>query len=651
MGCVSAASGDKIYVNGSSGNDAWDGLTPETAKHTIRNAIGTVNIGGIVYISDGTYSGSGNTNINIDHSMTIMGAGKNKTTITGLDSNRIFTVNNGVTFYLKSLTITNGVSGSGAGILSYGDTTVDDCVFTKCSTTYQFLGGGSAICSGTEATLIIKNSDFLFNNAIMSSTGGGTIYTNGTATISNSNFIGNKAYSGASIYMMGNYLNVNNCNFRNNTASTSGGALTIYTESADVNMHFSSFINNIATIVGTNNIDNRFNNFLNVTSNWWGTNTGPNGIAGTVNDASNWIYMKLNVNPNTIKYGKTSTVTADFNNLYYQATRSVVSFDPSVDHILDGLLVDFSTDIGQITPQSTMVNGISKATFTGTIIGTATVNAVQGSQTLANNINVEKLVTKITVENVTGKNGNKTSIKAVLTDENGNKLEGQTITFSINGNIIGEAITDNTGTATLNYILSKAGNFTVRAYYNGNSTYSGISGFGSLNVTTWSELYLVTKVNNTNPKQGDNIKITYKLGNRGPDTASNVMISFIVPEGLEFVTVNVDEGKWTFNPLTRTLIWSLNNVVVGDPTLNLVLKAIENGEYTITPTVSPNTSIIVKGIETLNINVQKASNNTNNNTNTGNGTDIPMQSTGAPIIPLLLGVLMMIAGLKNNRKN
>ena len=55
-GLVSAA-GTTIYVNGSSGNDLWDGLTPETAKLSIKNAVDTVDTGGTIKVSKGTYSG------------------------------------------------------------------------------------------------------------------------------------------------------------------------------------------------------------------------------------------------------------------------------------------------------------------------------------------------------------------------------------------------------------------------------------------------------------------------------------------------------------------------------------------------------------------------------------------------------------------
>ena len=38
MDSASAVTGDHIYVNGSTRNDANDGLTPQTAKLTIKNA-------------------------------------------------------------------------------------------------------------------------------------------------------------------------------------------------------------------------------------------------------------------------------------------------------------------------------------------------------------------------------------------------------------------------------------------------------------------------------------------------------------------------------------------------------------------------------------------------------------------------------------
>lgn len=1116
---ASSASGDHIYVNGSSGSDSNDGLTPQTAKLTIKNATGTVNIGGTVYISNGTYSGTGNININIDHDMTIIGAGKTKTIISGSGNNRIFVVNNNVNFILKNLTITNGNSKFGGGILNQGHTTVDNCAFTKCKTTYAYLGGGSAICIGDDGTLNVSNSDFISNDALLSTGGGGTICSNGTLTLTNCTFTGNTAYSGGCVYIFNGATTFKNCNFINNSASNNGGVLTNYSDYAMVSMSFCSFINNTESHNNSNNIDNSLNNYLNVNSCWWGSNDGPNGIAGDF-IADNWIYMVLNVNPGSIKPGNTSTVTADFNNLYDKTTGKVTAIDPAVNHIPDGLIVDFSTDLGQITTPDTTQNGTATAVFTGTQVGTATVKATSGNQNVSSTVTVEPLGTtttvddgqnypghdikltahvtdennnpvnggyvlfiiydnlikvqvvngvattnwtipeswkagmyiidaqyngtgtiydesrssallkvllipttissndvtgeigdkvpikahledkfgnamegqkvtfhinntdltgytdgngdvtvyytitenpgayniiisfsgnnpyepssytskltvnristsitvsdtkgthgdhvdlqatlkdkngnplvgkevvfsvngskvgsartnndgvatfsylideivgeytvkavfmddptyqdatgqgtltvnpldtKITVNNVNGKHGDKTHLTAVLTDYNGNPLAGKTVTFSINGDVVGKAATDSSGTATISYTISQtigsyiitanflgddiyasstgkgtltvnpidtnltindvkghhgdkvnlkavltdengntltgkkvafyvsgkkigtavtdatgtatlsyiitqtlgnyviyansfaddiyspsrnlatltvnmadttlavknvtvkhgnkanltavltdkngsaiagrtitfsindqiigtattdykgtaviyymednSGNFNVKAVFNGDDLYSGANGTGKLNVIPWAGLYIKTTTNNTNPRVGETFTINYKLGNNGPDTAYNVVISFKIPAGLEFITGTTDGGTWSFDPVTRTLTWTLNSVVVGDPNLKITLKALESGNYTIIPSITANTTTNITQNGTINIEV--LNNNTNNTNGTGNNTNhsTKLPNTGLPIAPLIAGLLMVIGGI------
>lgn len=1120
MNSASAAQGDKIYVNGSSGSDLNDGFTPQTAKLTIKNAIGTVNTGGTVFISNGTYSGTGNSNIKIDHSMTVIGAGKNKTTISGSDSTNIFQIANNVNFILKNLTITNGKSGYGGGIYSEGSTAIDNCVFTKCKTANAFSGGGSAICNGDGGTLSVTYSDFLYNDASASTTGGGTIYSNGTLILEYNNFIKNIACSGGCIFTFSGIETIINCNFNDNSATGSGGVLAIYSEDSPINMYFCSFVNNSATFSKTNNIDNSFGSNLNVNNCWWGTNDGPNGIQGDYT-ADNWIYMVLKTNPSTIKNGKTSTVTADFNNLYDKTTGKVSAIDPTVNHILDGLNVDFSSDIGEITTQGTTQNGTATAVFTGTKVGDATVKATSGTQTLSSTVTVEPVSTtttvddvknypgekikltahvtdedgnpvdggfvtftvndsqikvqvvngvatlnwtipsswnsgvytldayydgtgtiygdsgasgkltvlliptqitsedvtgevgdkvaikahlqdkygnplegqkiyfninnsnfsgttnsngdvtvyytitenpgsydlfityggsgqyeptpyiskltvnkitpsitvldtkgthsdhvdlqaslkdkngkaisgkdlifyvngskvgtattdndgtaiynyqiaenvgtyktsaslindqqyqdatgqgtltvnpidtKINVNNINGKHGDKTDLKAVLTDYNGNPLkdktvtfslngvvigktmtdstgtatlsyiitqtigtytitanfleddiyssstgkgtltvnpidtnltvndvkghhgdkvnltavltdengntlsgktvafyisnikigtattdsigtaklsyiitqslgnyviyansladdiyspsrnlatltvnsintvlvvknttvkhgdkakliaaltdkngsaiQGKTITFSINGQTIGTATTDNTGTVTVYYIAANSGNFTVNTIFNGDDTYSGSNGIGKLDVTPWAGLYIKTRLNNTNPKVGETFTINYKLGNSGPDTAYNVVVSFKIPAGLEFVTGTSDSGNWSFDPVTRTLTWTLKNVVVGDPNLKITLKALETGNYTIIPKISANTATNITQNGTVNIEVLN-NNNTNNTNGTGNNTNhnTKLPTTGLPIAPLIAGLLMVIGGI------
>ena len=73
MGNVSAAP-VTIYVNGSSGNDGWNGLNSTWTsglngpKATISNAVNTVTTNGTVNVASGTYTESG---MNIQNNMTI----------------------------------------------------------------------------------------------------------------------------------------------------------------------------------------------------------------------------------------------------------------------------------------------------------------------------------------------------------------------------------------------------------------------------------------------------------------------------------------------------------------------------------------------------------------------------------------------------
>jgi len=549
MNSASAATGDHIYVNGSSGSDLNDGLTPQTAKLTIKNATKTVNNGGTITISDGTYSGAGNSNIKIDHSMAIMGAGKNKTIISGLGSSNIFLIANNANFILSGVTITNGNSKFGGGIYSEGYTSIDDCVFIKCKTTYSYLGGGSAICIGDEGTLAVSNTDFISNDASLSSTGGGTIYSNGTLALSNCTFTGNKAYSGGCVYSFNGDETFDNCAFINNNAASSGGVLSIYSSDVNVRMRFCSFVNNTANQVNTtNNIDNRLQNNLNANSCWWGSNNGPNGIAGSYT-ADNWIYMVLNTNPSSIKLGKTSTVKADFNNLYDKTTGKVTSIDPAINHIQDGLNVDFSSDIGEITTPGTTQNGTATAVFTGTKVGDATVNAKSGNQTLSSTVTVEAVSTTTTVDDAQNYPGEKINLTAHVTDENGNPVDGGYVTFTVNDSQIKVQVVN--GVATLNWTIPsswKAGIYTIDAYFDGTDTiYSDSGASGKLRV-----LLIPTQISSDDVtgEVGDKVTIKAHLEDKFGNALEGQIIHFNI-KGSDLTGTTDDNGDVTvYYPIT-----------------------------------------------------------------------------------------------------
>ncbi len=161
-----------------------------------------------------------------------------------------------------------------------------------------------------------------------------------------------------------------------------------------------------------------------------------------------------------------------------------------------------------------------------------------------------------------------------------------------------------------------------------------------------AELYIISSIDKSNIQLGETFTVTFKLGNKGPNTAKHVLVSIPIPDGLEFVTTSLDQGTWNYDPSTKTFTWDLGDVEVGDPYLYMILKAIRIGNYVITPIVSTstydpnlNSSIIPINIEVIPVN--KSVKDT--------GKTIRMQKTGLPLAALLLAILVILAGLSSRK--
>jgi predicted outer membrane repeat protein len=285
MGNVAAAPGDTIYINGSSGQDNWDGQLAvwNGPKTTIKNATGTVNNGGTVNIANGLYTGVNNTNININRNMIIVGQSSDGTIING-NTSTIFIIASGVNFNIFNLTLINTKSGNnGGGILNYGTLTLTNCKFINNTAS----NNGGAIYSGQEI-LPVNNCTFINNTASNNGgaiSGGDTvnncIFTNNTAgnncgamsgiIVTNYTFIHNTASSntgGAIECSYGSNLNVINSTFINNTARSGGAICNFGTTEANFNRIIGNTAtngNDICSDLGSTNADN----------NWWGLNNGP----------------------------------------------------------------------------------------------------------------------------------------------------------------------------------------------------------------------------------------------------------------------------------------------------------------------------------------------------------------------------------------
>jgi uncharacterized repeat protein (TIGR01451 family) len=251
--------------------------------------------------------------------------------------------------------------------------------------------------------------------------------------------------------------------------------------------------------------------------------------------------------------------------------------------------------------------------------------------------------TSIIVDDVRGNKGDTVTLSATLTYHNSDPVVGAMVEFWVDGVKVGESNTGSNGTATFNYqITGTPGNHTLQSVFNGNTFYQGSNTTGNLYVPT-ANLYIVITSDKNNPTVGERFTLRYKLGNNGPDTADNVTITIPIPEGFVISKIEGD-GNWTVN--RNTIIWTMNNVTVGDPYLYISGWTTGPGNYLFSASITSDTfNINSMGVSSLTLKAQPTV-NAATTTNT-----VGMQTTGTPIVPLALAVISVLCGLVATRKN
>uniref|UniRef100_UPI002634659B Ig-like domain-containing protein n=2 Tax=Methanobrevibacter TaxID=2172 RepID=UPI002634659B len=144
--------------------------------------------------------------------------------------------------------------------------------------------------------------------------------------------------------------------------------------------------------------------------------------------------------------------------------------DIDIDGVTVGSIITDENGTGSLTiPKGTLTGG--NHTVTATFDGGDDYNNATGSAEfyikLGSNlsINVPKNATS----------GKKTTITGKLVDKNGNPIAGANLTVVIDGKSY-NVVTGADGSWSLSYTPSKAGNFTAKVYYAGDSTYSASTG-------------------------------------------------------------------------------------------------------------------------------------------------------------------------------
>ncbi|WP_407380784.1 adhesin [Methanobrevibacter sp.] len=144
-----------------------------------------------IHLGEGIFEGQDNTMITINKahqsrggSITIQGAGADKTFIDGSSAYYIFNIRSDAIITLKDLSIVNCKSVTGGAITNTGTLSIVNCGFEN----NRAINYGGSIYSADSATLTVKDSTFINNTAKV----GGAIYsTKSDLKIDSSTFIGN----------------------------------------------------------------------------------------------------------------------------------------------------------------------------------------------------------------------------------------------------------------------------------------------------------------------------------------------------------------------------------------------------------------------------------------------------------------------------
>jgi hypothetical protein len=474
----------------------------------------------------------------------------------------------------------------------------------------------------------IINAVFIGNHNYTSSMGSGTLTVNAIPTNVNATSVHN--FAGQTVPLTANVTDYNG-------NPVNGGAVTFTIGSTIIN----SIPVNSGIASWTWTIPLNWNvNIYTITADFDETGTNYANSIGTGNltvDATPTHVSVVNVHNFP---GQNVTLTADVKDYYGHSIN-----EGSVRFTVNGNCVDtVSVNNGQATLNWTIPSDWSAGTYPDVIfaeyLGTGNFTASNSY----GNITVDATPTNITIGNFTGINSQTVTLNTTLTDVYGHLLTGKTINFKINGNSIGNGTTDSNGIATLNYKLNNAGNFTVTVEFAGDSGYVNSTGNGTLTVDPSSDLYIIITSNKNNPRVGETFILTYKLGNKGPDEATNVVITIPLSEGFKKANIWGD-GNWTYNANNNTITWTLTSVPVGDPYLYITGKVTKAGTYVFSSSISSETyNIDSEGVTPTIINAVnevKAASKT-----------IPLRHTGLPLAGLVLAILSIFGGfVMPKRKN
>lgn len=611
------------------------------------------------------------------------------------------------TVHIENCTFKENSGFNGACIGNYGDLTIKHCTFLNNTGS-----NGAAIFSGSRFSnykiyVNIRDCNFI-NNILTGTMNGGAIYNNDNSKmyITTSLFTGNVGNNGGAINNNAvSNMTVTHCVFENNTGEW-GADIVFYGDKynqAYNTANYNKFLSNGqhgAVHVGNDSISD-------LRWNWWGTNLDPYKTkfgpynygkitVGLLNNPGlmiydQWVVLSVHTKSNKIQNTKNTTITADLN------------------HLSDGTLVSEELPDGQITltvpwgsfNKTKIVHNINLNTVNGKVSApfyanegavnhsynpvqiTATKDGYTTNQTESAYIQINKTsdVNMIVTANKTHPKVKETvKLAYKIANKGPDTVDNVTVTIPLPKGFQVSMITGNgfwnynPKTNTITWIHSNlttaqylyvTGTFIKPGTYKFNAnlttdTYNlNTQGMTPLTLRTTdakANLNLAITSNKTHPMINETVKLTYKITNKGPDSADNVVVTIPIPRGFDLSMITGD-GFLNYNPKTNTLTWTLSNLKQAVKYLYVTGTFKKAGTYKFKANLTTSTyNLNTQGVTPLTIqtkskpvpvNPGKSTNKTENIVKDARN----LPKTGVPVNALILGIFLVLGGIFGSKGN
>ncbi|MTK64445.1 MAG: hypothetical protein F8N15_07985, partial [Methanobacterium sp.] len=373
---------------------------------------------------------------------------------------------------------------------------------------------------------VLTNNTASYNINGINSGSNGTNFYNNTLNYNNQTGL---TITGSNCYVVGNSM----CYNKEAGLTITGTNNVVIMNRLEQNLYGASFSNYNAAIFCFNSvIGNTYQLYspdtsgtLNAIDNWWGSNSAPSRVYGLFN-VSPWIVLKLVPSTNKVNVGGVSNITAD---LTWNSAGEDTDLVYTGVFVPDGILVKFSCDsLGILSDLVlSLVNGTATSSFTGKTVGSSTILASVNDQNVTTSVTVMG-VTSLNVNSASGHKGDVLNLVSTLKDGNNQPVNGKTIKFYVDGNLVGTALTDSSGVATLSYTLTQdPGSHPVVAQFLGDGFYTASNGTSNLLVSSTLVITNIT-VKPVSGYNGDIVNLTATLKDGGGNPVTGKTVVFYV---------------------------------------------------------------------------------------------------------------------------